>query len=202
MTYDTRIQRLLPSLRNESGFTLVELLVSSSVGALIIITASLIIGPHLRSNQRMEAYTRLQERWVRVAYLLDTEIQSASNIAISGTDLILTVPIEGSVPSRPIIYKLVGTQLLRNGPPIDRNGLLVDSNGIDHLVLDGVAANGFTPAINDSSSNKLSLAYSIRLVDPNSGTTYTGKSSVARGKADCDSLESEDETSPARGPCN
>lgn len=54
----------------ERGFSLPELLVAVVLSSLTVVVAVQILGPHLRMNQRMEGYTRLQERWARLAYLL------------------------------------------------------------------------------------------------------------------------------------
>lgn len=192
--------------RGNHGFTLVELLVAAVVGSITVITASMLLGPHLRMNQRMEGYNRLQERWIRTSYLLDTEIQKASNVAVNGTTLTLTVPLSVNDGSgnwnggtTTITYKLNGdrTQLLRDGPLIDRWG---DSNPStilnNQLVVDGVSpTNGFEPQLLNA-SGLISLQYTLRLIDPNSDATYRGKGSVARGRADCASIESDG------GPCN
>lgn len=179
----------------QAAFTLTELLVAAVVGSITVITAVTVLGPHLRSNQRMEAYTRLQERWIRVAYLLDTEVMSARTVTVGTNSLTLSVPIRDdndAVVIRTVTYSLTASgDLQRNGPPIDKWGR-VDPTVVStpQVLVDGIAASGFTPSLAEGGgSTPLSLSYAITLVDRNSDTTYTGRSSVARGKADCDSLE-------------
>jgi len=173
------------------GFSLVELLVASVIGSLVVVAAAMVLGPHLRLNQRMEGYTRLQDRWMRVAFLLDTEIQKASSISVGTNSLTLTVPVSGgSLPST-IIYYQQGTTLLRSGPTIDDNGNLQPASPTTGVVVvDGVAAGGFQPQLKTANSG-LTLDYAINLFDPNSDATYNGRGSVARGRADCRSLETD-----------
>jgi len=193
-----RCLRLIDRLRAPhrlAGFTLVELLVASAVSGLIVIAAAQILGPHLRSNQRLEAYIRLQERWIRVAYLLDTEAQTAQKLQAAGNTLTLTMPPRSDGSSATIVYTLAsaanGTvELRRNGPPITQTGRLDPSGSpSDALLIAGVAANGFTPTVDGT----LSLNYGLALIDPNTQITYSNRSTVTRGKADCDSLESDDD---------
>ncbi|MEB3275498.1 MAG: prepilin-type N-terminal cleavage/methylation domain-containing protein [Cyanobacteriota bacterium] len=176
--------------QEERGFSLPELLVAVALSSLTVVVAVQILGPHLRMNQRMEGYTRLQERWARLAYLLDTEIPKARAISASGNSLSLTVPISTSTGESAIdtiTYKQVGTQLLRDGPTITEWGRLDPaSQQTNQLVVDGVAANSFLPA-----ASTASVTYSLNLVDPNSDATFNGRGSAARGQADCLSLEAD-----------
>lgn len=178
------------------GFGLVELLVASAVGSLVVVAAVMALGPPLRLNQRMEGYTRLQERWIRVAFLLDTEIQAASSVSTATGSLTLTVPVStatGSTTST-ITYYQQGTTLLRNGPAISASGeLQPDSPTTGVLVIDGVATGGFVPVVEEGNV----VRYTINLIDPNSDATYSGRGSVARGRADCQSFEAD-----AEGSCS
>lgn len=178
------------------GFGLAELLVASAVGGLVVVAAVMALGPHLRLNQRMEGYTRLQERWIRVAFLLDTEIQAASSVSTATGSLTLTVPVStatGSTTST-ITYYQQGTTLLRNGPAISARGeLQPDSPTTGVLVIDGVATGGFVPVVEEGNV----VRYTINLIDPNSDATYSGRGSVARGRDDCQSFEAD-----AEGSCS
>ena len=177
------------------GFGLAELLVASAVGGLVVVAAVMTLGPHLRLNQRMEGYTRLQERWIRVAFLLDTEIQAASSVSTATGSLTLIVPVStatGSTTST-ITYYQQGTTLLRDGPAISASGeLQPDSPTTVVLVIDGVATGGFMPVVDQGNTK-----YTINLIDPNSDATYSGRGSVARGRADCQSFEAD-----AEGSCS
>lgn len=177
------------------GFGLAELLVASAVGGLVVVAAVMALGPHLRLNQRMEGYTRLQERWIRVAFLLDTEIQAASSVSTATGSLTLIVPVStatGSTTST-ITYYQQGTTLLRDGPAISASGeLQPDSTTTGVLVIDGVATGGFVPVVEEGNTK-----YTINLIDPNSDATYSGRGSVARGRADCQSFEAD-----AEGSCS
>lgn len=176
------------------GFGLVELLVASAVGSLVVVAAVMALGPHLRLNQRMEGYTRLQERWIRVAFLLDTEIQAASSVSTATGSLTLKVPVSTGLPPSDITYYQQGTTLLRNGPAISASGeLQPDSPTTGVLVIDGVATGGFVPVVEQGNVVK----YTIILIDPNSDATYSGRGSVARGRADCQSFEAD-----AEGDCS
>ncbi len=140
---------IVPRAPRVQGFTLAEVIVASAVGALVIIATTTVFAPQLRMHQRLEGRTRLQERWARVQYLLDTEIQEAHSVAVIANGLRLTTC---AVPSNPSdTYSLAnrctdgttsatgtpgtdvsityvhtpGTQVLsRTGPTINRNGQL------------------------------------------------------------------------------
>lgn len=185
--------------RDAHGFGLVELLVASAVGSLVVVAAVMTLGPHLRLNQRMEGYTRLQERWIRLAFLLDTEIQEASSVTTATGSLSLTVPVSTATGSTTttITYYQQGTTLFRSGPAIsDRGALQTDSPTTGVVVIDGVASGGFVAQLLNG-SNAASVAYTVNLIDPNSDATYSGRGSVARGRADCQSFESD-----AQGSCS
>lgn len=190
----------------EEGFSLTELLIAASLSAITVIVAVQILGPHLRMNQRMEGYNRLQERWARLSYLLDTELQiargcnpgvtpGASNQCgittnLSTNTLTFYAPTStttGGSEIPEITYKQVGTQLLRDGPAITAWGRLDPaSQQTNQLVVDGVVANSFRPSVTTTS-----VSYTLNLVDPNSDATFTGRSGAARGRADCLSLEAD-----------
>lgn len=194
------------------GFSLTEILVAAVLSSVTVVAAVQILGPHLRLNQRMEGYNRLQERWARTAYLLDTEIPNARSATGANNKLTLTVPARilpdssasgdctsVSTLASPnsaictITYKQVGTRLLRDGPVVTSWGDLDTAKTLtDQLVLDGVIADSFVPTVNEAS-----VKYKLDLWDPNSDATYPGRGSAARSKANCLSLEA-DATPP---PC-
>lgn len=179
--------------RRGDGFSLPELLLAAALSALTLVVAVQVLGPQLRSNQRMEGYMRLQERWARVSYLLDTEIQKARSISTGTNSLTLQVPVRTSsgATESSITYRQSGTQLLRDGPAINTWGDLNPSSPRSgDLLIDGVQTGSFS-----ASGVSSSVSYTINLIDPNSDATYSGRGSVARGRADCLSLESDSDTS-------
>lgn len=144
-----------PSIQapRSQGFTLVELIVAAAVGSLVIIATTTVFAPQLRMHQRLEGRTRLQERWARVQFLLDTEIQEAYSVALIPDGLQLTTcaaPDEPSdtyslatrcddgataltgTPGTPVtityVYNPVTQVLSRNGPSIDCFGKLVTNS--------------------------------------------------------------------------
>ena len=64
-------------LRSKTGFTLVELAVGTTIGALVIVITTAVFAPLLRLNQRLDSQIRLQERWSRVNAILNFEIKEA-----------------------------------------------------------------------------------------------------------------------------
>ena len=148
-------QRPLPSplLRSDTGFTLVELVVGTAIGALAIVITTAVFAPQLRMHQRLGGQMRLQERWSRVKFLLNTEIAEAHRVeSISnGLKLIFCEPLAynnasfnpcsdgdrgGSATGSPgydvdICYELVSdtetgiSQLQRRGPMVDKYGELI-----------------------------------------------------------------------------
>ena len=131
-----------------AGVGLVELLVACTIGSMVILVSSVLLGPQLRMHQRMEGRTRLQERWARINFLLNTEIQEAHSAQTIANGLRLTTcePLANIYVANPsrcndgqtagtgtpgtdvtIDYVLNPTteQLSRTGPGIDCFGQLV-----------------------------------------------------------------------------
>jgi prepilin-type N-terminal cleavage/methylation domain-containing protein len=145
-------------LRSDTGFTLVELVVGTAIGALAIVITTAVFAPQLRMHQRLGGQMRLQERWSRVKFLLNTEIAEAHRVeSISnGLRLIFCEPLAynnasfnpcsdrlggGSATGSPgydvdICYELVSdtetgiTQLQRRGPMVNRYGELIPGGKI------------------------------------------------------------------------
>jgi len=187
--------------RANPGFTLLEVLVASSVGALLVISATSLFSPQLRIHQRLEGRTRLQERWARVNFLLDTEIQEAHRIepianglrlisCNTVNDIYSAAAVNGSrctdganaATSTPgtdfqtdYVWNAATLTLNRTGPSINRNGSLDLANTSTHVVSTGVTV--FTPAID---SQKVDYTLSFRDPASPNGPTYTEKTSAAR----------------------
>ena len=130
-------------LRPNTGFTLVELAVATAAGALLIMITMTVLSALLSTHKRLGGLSRLQERWSRVKFLIDTEIQEAQSVEniSNGFRLIicepqsdLSAPDSDGVPCSDgspgtdgkIDYVWdVGKQALnRNGPGIDCRGEL------------------------------------------------------------------------------
>lgn len=184
------------------GFTLVEVLVASAMGALLIIATTTIFVPQLRMHQRLEGRTRLQERWARVQFLLDSEIQEAHTVRVINNMLELTIcePLAmdefyainanqcsngGSATTGTpgndvtITYALDQSKqtLTRDGPSIDQRGALLIDTPSSSVLTTGVLV--FTPE-----ANSQSVTYTLSFRDPAdpNGSTYTNKSSAARAR--------------------
>lgn len=198
-------QQLLSVERRQTcqGFSLVELVVASAVGALVVIATTTVFAPQLRMHQRLEGRTRLQERWARVQYLLDTEIQEAHSVTSITNGLQLTtcaVPpdpkdtytltsrcSDGATASTgtpgadvTISYVLNPTNqvLSRIGPPISRNGQLnTDGSPSTEVLTTGVLQF-------DANPSSQTVEYTLSFRDPldPKGATYTQKSSAARAR--------------------
>jgi type II secretory pathway component PulJ len=76
----TSRRRPTPLLQSDNGFTLAELAVGVTVGALLIMITITLLSTLLRTHQRLGGLSRLQERWSRVQFLLDAEIQEAHSL--------------------------------------------------------------------------------------------------------------------------
>jgi type II secretory pathway component PulJ len=195
----------LPSIHKSQGmggFTLVEVLVASVVGTLLIIATTTIVVPQLRMHQRLEGRTRLQERWARVQFLLDNEIQEAHTVRVNNNILELTIcePLAmdefyainanrcsngGSAATgtpgndATITYALDPSNqtLTRQGPSIDQRGSLVINTPSSSVLATGVLV--FAP---EARSQSVTYTLSFRdPADPN-GATITNKSSAARAR--------------------
>jgi prepilin-type N-terminal cleavage/methylation domain-containing protein len=187
-----RATELRPVATGSAGFSLVEVLAASALSAVVVVAATSLLIPHLQVNQRVEGYARLQERWMRLAFLLNSEVQKASSISIGNNSLTITAPVStaaGGATTSTITYYQQGTSLLRSGPEISLWGDLIPASATSGvLVLEGVEASSFVPQSQQNGGSN-AVAYSINLKDPSSAATYTGRSSVARGRADCQSYE-------------
>ncbi|MCP9911716.1 hypothetical protein KBZ15_17670, partial [Cyanobium sp. BA20m-p-22] len=105
---------------SDTGFTLVELAVGTAVGALVIIITTAVFAPLLRLHKQLDSQIRLQERWSRVQFLLNSEIQEAESVNYISNGLRI-VNSSGSIE---YIWD-PGKQILnRSGPGIDCHGEL------------------------------------------------------------------------------
>lgn len=175
----TRI-RNIPATNN--GVTLVELLISSAIGLILMLMALTMFSEHMRTSAQLEAYNRLQQHWKRVQFLIEQDIAESTGLAStsascgSGTNHV-TMSFEkadssaasGTVPAGSVTYYHSGQQLRRCGLPISSLGLLSESGSDDQLVASRVK--NFTPNI----SNPRSPRFILTLTDP-IGTEYSNTS--------------------------
>lgn len=197
-----------PLLRSTTGFTLAELVVGTAIGALAIVITTAVFAPQLRVHQRLGGQMKLQERWSRVQFLLNTEIAEAHSVRSigNGLELITCEPLDsasssrcsdGDPPNSPtgspgydvaICYELVpepasGTsRLQRRGPMIEVDGAL-SSQGATRSCADftaEVVTTGVT-AFSAPETTAPTVTYTISLRDPldPNGSSYTKESTAS-----------------------
>ena len=202
------VQRPLPSplLRSDTGFTLVELAVGTAISALLIIITTGVLSPQLRMNRLLGGQMRLEERWSRVRFLLNTEIVEAHSVRSigNGIELITCEPLDSGSSHRcsdgassatgspgydvATCYELVpepasGTSLLqRRGPMIEVDGAL-RTQGATRSCADQTAEVVTTGVTTFSAPEitPLKVTYAISLRDPldPNGSSYTKESSAS-----------------------
>ena len=172
--------------RSDAGFTLVELVVGTTVGALVIVITTAVFTPLLRLNQQLNSQIRLHERWTRVRHLLDTEIQEAEGVSGLPNGLRLDISHGKSID---YIWD-AGEQILnRSGPGIDCWGALRSGGQGKDCIGNPIADDAGTSIVGTGITNfdlqvdliSQSVEYTMIFRDPLSpnGSTYT-KESVAK----------------------
>jgi hypothetical protein len=135
-------------LRSKTGFTLVELAVGTTIGALVIVITTAVFAPLLRLNQRLDSQIRLQERWSRVNAILNFEIKEAYDFKSAGNRYVLSIcePLNFGDPSSSlcrnfagfdnqygydveICYELVPSEAPSGTPSLTRRGPMVEPDG-------------------------------------------------------------------------
>ncbi len=181
------------------GFTLVELLIVSVIGGLLIAGAALVGVTHIRSSTNQLTIQQRRSDWGKLSYLIETEVGEGEAVATGTTTtgcadsvaslLSITVPIFDStspaanVPTRLIHYYTTGaggaTQLWRCGPAIldgsganTRAGQLSPSGGlVTSLLMDGVA-------LTATAADATSLTITPTIVIPGSVEPFTVRTKV------------------------
>jgi len=197
-----------PLLRSDTGFTLVELAIGTAISALLIIITTGVLSPQLRMNRLLGGQMRLEERWSRVRFLLNTEIAEAHNVTSmgNGIELITCEPLapgnasgarcsDGATPATgspghdvAICYELVPEQafgtssLQRRGPMIEVDGAL-RTQGATRSCADFMAevvTTGVTTfSAQEPTTHTVTYAISLRdPFDPN-GSSYTKESTAS-----------------------
>jgi Tfp pilus assembly protein PilW len=106
-----------------SGLTIIELLVTSIIGLILILMTLTIFTSHMRTSAQMEAYNRLQQHWKRIQFLIEQDISESTGQATtaapcgSGTnhlsisfEKVDTSSLTGTVPAGTVTYYLSGHQ--------------------------------------------------------------------------------------------
>ena len=153
-----------------AGITLVELLVVLAIGGVVLSGAIAMMLSHMRTSSQLTALLRLQDQCGRVQFLINHEIQQADQARTEGSALVLDVPGMAA----PIRYEAVGGELIRNGPPINAQGRLVDSSASNALVVRGVV--GFEV----NTTNPRQPTYRISVQDSNGVIYKTGSADGAQ----------------------
>ncbi len=158
------------------GFTLVELLITGAIIAVIFAAGSSVMVSQIRASSVQESIRRLQDHWGRVNYLLESEInESASASVVANTSLTLTLP-----GGQTITYSFDPSTrtLTRTGPPINDDGTLNLTAGtanVASVLLSDV------DAFNPSLVNSREPSYAMTLADGR-GVTFTGLASSTRSR--------------------
>ena len=147
-----------------AGFTLVELLVVLAIGGVVLSGAIAMMLTHIRTSSKLTALLRLQDQFGRVKILINHEIQQADQASTEGSALVLRVPGMAA----PIRYEAIGGELIRNGPPINAQGRLVNLSANDALVVRGVVD------FDVDTSNPCQPTYRISVQDLNGVIYETG----------------------------
>ncbi len=177
MTMPTHLRQngLRPAAR-AGGFTLIDLLISALVIAVVTVAGSSVITSQIRTSSLQESVRRLQDHWGRINHLLDTEITgAASAAAVPNSSLTLTLSGGQTISYS---YDPATRTLLRTGPPINDNGTLDLTPGtadVRSVMLDNV--DSFTPTV----PNSREPAYSLTISDGR-GARFTGLSSSTRSR--------------------
>jgi prepilin-type N-terminal cleavage/methylation domain-containing protein len=111
-----------------SGFTLVELLITSAIGLIVVVAGAVVSIQGTQATTRLLLAQLLRTDWSRINLLINTDISEACSASDSGGELVLrfTSSIDGQCgPSNPTVtYRISGTTLERVGLPVQRNGTL------------------------------------------------------------------------------
>ncbi len=178
----------------DRGLTLVELLVASSIGVVMILAGVAASVSNYRSSTRVINGQQLREEWSRLSLLLNADITESCQATAAGNTLTLRVinrtelttlaavdpdavgPICAAAPT--IIYTLSGQDLTRSGPSVAPNGTLDFTTTIDANAAQ-VVSNGVTQFAPAAPSN---LAPSYQLTLSRGGANYSGSGATIESR--------------------
>lgn len=165
------------------GFTLVELVVASAIGVVMVLAGVAASIGGYQSTARVINAQQLSDEWSRLTLLLNADIAESCQATVIGTTLTLRVinptslttldsidpdatgPICAAAPT--ITYALAGQNLSRTGPAVTRDGTL-DFTTITGALVVSEAVTQFVPV---AASN---LAPSYQLTLSRAGANYSG----------------------------
>lgn len=155
------------------GFTLTELLVTISIGSVVVIVAAQSLIAHIRLSARQEALMRSQDTWSRIQNLIDQDIQESRCASVDSVarklSLSMTTWCGDTVDGNQIIYQLKNNNLIRTGPPIDPTSGSLDTTSTSTTTIVSGNISEFSPSLN--SKGNYGVTYSINILDP-SGFTF------------------------------
>lgn len=113
----------------QPAFTLPELLIGGSIGALLIIIGASIAVENATATNKLLTLQSLRSNWTRVTLLMNTDGAEACLISKSSSSISFRIPSSSSgscSASDPLItYNVTSSGVLkREGPLINRNGTL------------------------------------------------------------------------------
>jgi prepilin-type N-terminal cleavage/methylation domain-containing protein len=166
----------------ERGFTLVELLVSTLIGALMLLAGTYMALSHVRTTGRQAVAHRQQTDFGRLSHLIETEVDEGSALAYGqltagctnngvASVFSITVPVliaaETTAASavRTIYYYHFDGNLRRCGPAINADGTLDTVATVDGIVITNALLTPRNP-------NPRQFEYSVVLTDPTSGAAF------------------------------
>ncbi|MFM7311796.1 MAG: type II secretion system protein J [Cyanobium sp.] len=187
--------------RQVSAFSLVELLISVSLGVVLVSAVSYGITTQVRGTQDLERSQRTRDDGTRLNYLIQTEaseaVNTATGVTISGCAasangkvslFSLTIPRPTArfddLTNVAMIHYYSNTNagltdLRRCGPGIQRNGSLDFATNVDGIV----SANTVLTVVscNETVSSSREVGYQLQLNDVSGG--YSPPCAIARAKA-------------------
>jgi prepilin-type N-terminal cleavage/methylation domain-containing protein len=111
-----------------NGFTLVELLITSSIGLIVVISGAIVSIQGTQATTRLLLAQSLRTDWSRISLLINTDVSEAcfANVSSGELSLRLSPSSDGSCDeSNPTAtYRKTGSLLERVGPPVGRDGTL------------------------------------------------------------------------------
>lgn len=179
-----------------SGFSLIELLITVAIGSLIFSAGATLVTSHIRSSTKAEIGQRIRDDSNRLGYFIQTEAnesalvrtgQPLSGCSVSGNSIFsFDIPLPTGLAGDPTnvvrtYYYQNGSDLRRCGPSINRNGSLNYAT-IQDYVLNTNTTLVLTPCNGISTANPgRAVAYQVTFNDAPGGVTPP--CSVARAKS-------------------
>jgi prepilin-type N-terminal cleavage/methylation domain-containing protein len=188
---------------DQSGLTLVELLVAIVIAGLVITAAGTALLGHLRSSKELEALERQRSDWSRSTFFLDAEVSLSQEVITAPTALSAqAIPASCSSispsqlrfalrlrPDLPLVLYAVqpssgswlpDNSLVRCGPAINADGAYSDASPQLQLLVDGLDGSAAGAGLQIESQGPRQLSFSLALRGLASSTTSQKSTSEAR----------------------